>query len=171
MGNVCCCRSRAASNEGSGAGTANSPVDSSNDSDAHASNDDAESVAPAEVALSTAHLVADSVLLAGGALPVVGDFVDLIANFKEQWFDLLGRVDEANEVETWARDEINLLTGIAKQINERADAGSYEPTEKALKQAAIKLKRCIEQLVAEATRISADGASLGCGSVGHGSIC
>ena len=50
MGNVCCCRSRAASNECGGAGTANSPADSSNDSDAHASNVDAESVAPADVA-------------------------------------------------------------------------------------------------------------------------
>ena len=81
MGNVCCCRSRAASNECGGAGTANSPADSSNDSDAHASNVDAESVAPADVAIGTVTLAVDSLLAVGEAVPVVGDFFDLIAHF------------------------------------------------------------------------------------------
>ena len=91
MGNVCC-RSRAASNEDSGAGTANSPADSSNGrGDAHASNEDKESVAPADVAIGTANLVVDGFLLAGGAVPVVGDFFDLIAHFKDQWMELVGR--------------------------------------------------------------------------------
>ena len=158
MGNVCCCRSRAASNEGSGAGTANSPADSSNDSDAHASNVDAESVAPADVAIGTVTLAVDSLLAVGEAVPVVGDFFELIANFKEQCIELLGRVDEADEVETWAQDEVNMLEEIEKKLNRRADAGSNEPAEKALKRAAIKLKGCIEELKAEAKHISAGGS-------------
>ena len=156
MGN--CCRSRAASNECGGAGTANSPADSSNDSDAHASNVDAESVAPADVAIGTVTLAVDSLLAVGEAVPVVGDFFELIANFKEQCMELLGRVDEANEVWNWAQDEVNLLKEIEKKLNRRADAGSNEPAEKALKRAAIKLKGCIEELKAEAKHISAGGS-------------
>ena len=112
-----------------------------------AATDEDEGVAPKDVAIGTANLV-----------PVVGEFFDLIANFKDQCMDLLGRVDEANEVETWAQDELNLLTGIATQINRRADVGLNEPAEKALRQAAIKLQGCIEKLETEAKRISAGGA-------------
>ena len=35
----------------------------------------------ADVGIGTANLVADSILLVGGAVPVVGDFFDLIAHF------------------------------------------------------------------------------------------
>ena len=145
-----CCQSRPKGKES---------TDGSNGSrgDAHASNEDGESASPADVAIGTANLVADSILLVGGAVPVVGDFFDLMAHFKDQWMELVGRIDEANEVATWAQDEINLLDDIKKQINRRADAGSNVPAEKALKRAAIKLKGCVEQLVAEANRISADG--------------
>ena len=152
------CRSRA-SNEDSGAGTANSPADNSNGrGDAHASNEDKESVAPADVAIGTVTLAVDSLLAVGEAVPVVGDFFELIANFKEQCIELLGRVDEADEVETWAQDEVNMLEEIEKKLNRRADAGSNEPAEKALKRAAIKLKGCIEELKAEAKHISAGGS-------------
>ena len=72
--------------------------------DAHASNEDGESASPADVAIGTANLVADSILLVGGAVPVVGDFFDLMAHFKDQWMKLVGRIDEANEVATWAQD-------------------------------------------------------------------
>jgi len=123
-----------------------------------AATDEDEGVAPKDVAIGTAHLAVDSVLSLGGAVPVVGDFFDLIANFKEQWMELVGRIDEANEVATWAQDEIYLLDQINKQINRRADAGSNVPAEKALKRAAIKLNESIKQLVAEAKRISAGGA-------------
>ena len=112
----------------------------------------------ADVGIGTANLVADSILLVGGAVPVVGDFFDLIAHFKDQWMELVGRIDEANEVATWAQDEIYLLDDIKKQINQRADAGSNVLAEKALKRAAIELNESIKQLVAEANRISADGA-------------
>ena len=119
--------------------------------------DEDEGVAPRDVAIETAHLAVDSVLSLGGAVPVVGDFFDLITHFKDQWIQLVGRIDEANEVATWAQDEIYLLDAIKKQINRRADTGSNVPAEKALKRAAIKLNESIKQLVAEANRISADG--------------
>ena len=123
-----------------------------------ATDEDGEGVAPKDFAIGTAHLVTNAVLSVGGAVPVVGDFFDLIANFKEQCMELLGRVDEADEVETWAQDEIHLLAEIEKKLNRRADAGSNEPAEKALKRAAIKLKGCIEELKAEAKHISAGGS-------------
>ena len=123
-----------------------------------AATDEDEGVAPRDVAIETAHLAVDSVLSLGGAVPDVGDFFDLIANFKDQWMELVGRIDEANEVATWAQNEIYLLDQINKQINRRGDAGSNVPAEKALKRAAIKLNESIKQLVAEAKRISAGGA-------------
>ena len=126
--------------------------------DAHASNKDGEGVSPKDVAIGTAHIAADSLFALGGAVPVVGDFFDLIANFKEQCVALLGRVDEANEVETWAQDQVNLLKEIEKKLNRRADAGSNEPADKALRQAGIKLQGCIEELKTEAKHISAGGA-------------
>ena len=72
--------------------------------DAHASNKDGEGVSPKDVAIGTAHIAADSLFALGGAVPVVGDFFDLMAHFKDQWMKLVGRIDEANEVATWAQD-------------------------------------------------------------------
>ncbi len=111
----------------------------------------------AQAAIGTVHFVTDAFLLAGGAVPVFGDFFDLIAHFKEQCVDLLGRVDEANEVETWAQDEVNMLEEIEKQIYQCADTGSNGWAANGLRRAAIKLQECIKQLVAEAKRISAGG--------------
>ena len=111
----------------------------------------------AQAAIGTVHFVTDAFLLAGGAVPVFGDFFDLIAHFKEQCVGLLGRVDEANEVETWAQDEVNMLEEIEKQIYQCADTGSNGWAANGLRRAAIKLNECIKQLEAEATRISAGG--------------
>ena len=128
-----CCQSRPKGTES---------TDGSNGrGDAHASNEDGESVAPRDVAIGGAHVAVDSVLSLGGAVPVVGDFFDLIANFKDQCMELLERVDEAIEVETWAQNEVNLLKEIEKKLNRRADTGSNEPADKALRQAGIKLQR------------------------------
>ena len=78
--------------------------------------------------------------------------------------DLLGRVDEANEVETWAQDEVNMLEEIEKQIYQCADTGSNGWAANGGRRAAIKLKGCIEELETEAKRISASGG--GCCSAG-----
>ena len=138
-------------------GTAESEATDGSNGRGDASNEDGESVAPRNVAIETFNFVVDGALLASAAVPVFGDFFDVIAHFKEQCENLLGRVDEANEVLTWAQDDIKLLEEIEKQINRRADAGSNVPAEKALKRAVIKLNESIKELVAEANRISADG--------------
>ena len=146
---VCCCRSRLEATDEDGEGVA--PADFAKQASATKAAADKAAASKraasdkAQAAIGTVHFVTDAFLLAGGAVPVFGDFFELIAHFKEQCVDLLGRVDEANEVETWAQDEVNMLEEIEKQIYQCADTGSNGWAANGLRRAAIKLNECIKQ--------------------------
>ena len=115
---MCCCRRRpAASNEGSGAGTANSPADSSNVK----YEDDEEGVELTDLALRGANDALDTLITLGEVVPIFGSFFELIGLLRDKWQALVERNDEAKNVFEWARREFKLLDPIKKRFERLSD--------------------------------------------------
>ena len=110
-GIVCCCRSRAASNEGSGAGTANSPADGSK-------YEDEEGVAVSDLALRGANDALDTLITLGEVVPIFGSFFELIGLLRDKWQALVERNDEARNVGNWAKRELRLLAPIRRRVEQ-----------------------------------------------------
>ena len=101
------------------------------------------------------NLVGKSVLLVGGAVPVVGEFFDLVQDLCNQGAELIERVDQAKEFVEWSKKNMKSLEEIKKQFMRRADAGNNEPIAEALCQACTSLTESIKLLRAVASRICA----------------